>query len=363
MGADSPVTKHQGSRWASVVGLGMLAVLVAGIGLAMAGARRPERYVVSPPSIRPSATVTPATSPPPTRGPVTGLGFSVVDDPAMHRVVLFGGVDGSDKTWLWDGERWTSRAPASSPPSRSAAAAAYDPASHEVMLYGGEGPLPTAQMFNDTWAWNGAMWRRLDSGLNGPPAGGGAQMAWDNTRNEMVLVTYNRTLTSAETWTWTGSRWARQMLGNLTAVVFGAVMTYDPESKAVLLISPAISDNAHSVAAEWDGSTWRVLVSVGPAVDGVALDSQVNGLVGCGSTTYSAAFAVQASCWQWTGTGWLPLQEAVAPTAAGATIAAEIDDVDHSQLLMFGWLAPNVQGTSQPVRVWAWDGVSWMLLA
>ena len=45
------------------------------------------------------------------------------------------------------------------------------------------------------------------------------------------------------------------------------------------------------------------------------------------------------------------------------TIAAEVDDVDRAQLLMIGWLVPPVQNQAQPLYVWAWDGVTWMLLA
>ena len=45
------------------------------------------------------------------------------------------------------------------------------------------------------------------------------------------------------------------------------------------------------------------------------------------------------------------------------TVAAEVDDVDRAQLLLIGWLVPPVENQAKPVYVWAWDGVTWRLLA
>jgi hypothetical protein len=347
------------------VGLGAIAILAAGIGLAIEAAQHPRSHLVQLPSPTPSGTVAPIPTPP-ASGPVTGSGVSVADDPATHRVVLFGGVDSSNKTWLWDGRQWTSTTPPSSPPNRAGAAAAYDPASRVVMLFGGSGPAvgQVAQLFNDTWAWSGSTWRRLNSGgVRGPPVGDGAQMAWDDTRHQMLLVTYAETLTAAETWIWDGSSWQHQPSGNIAASAFG-VMAYDPASHAVVRVSPLIGDNSHSATFTWNGSAWRALVTDGPQLDGIALDPMVNGLVACGSSTYSTFFAVNASCWQWTGRNWFPEQESVPLTAnRSATIEAEIDDVDRGELLIVGWLVSPAQGAPQPLYIWTWDGIRWMLVA
>jgi len=141
-------------------------------------------------------------------------------------------------------------------------------------------------------------------------------------------------------------------------------MGYDPESHAVVLVSPVIGDNSHTATFRWSGSRWDPIVTSGPPVEEIAIDPLVHGLVACGPTTYSTAFAVQASCWQWTGTNWFPEQESVpsSPTRS-VTIEAAVDDIDRAELLLIGWLVPPIPNEAQPLYVWAWDGVTWMLLA
>ena len=366
MGTEGTNANHRRSRWVPAAGLGATAVLVAGVGLAIAATRHPRSPSIPPPSPTASATPAPIPTPPPA-GPVTALGVSVADDPATHRVVLFGGVGSTNKTWLWDGRHWTSITPRSSPPNRAGAAAAYYPTTHVVMLFGGTGPMlgQAVQQFNDTWAWTGTTWLRLNTGgAHGPPIGDGAQIAYDDGRQQMLLVTYNGTLTAAETWIWNGSSWRHQPNGNLAATVFGATMAYDTESRAVVLVSPVIGDNSHTATYRWNGSSWDAMVTSGPSVDVIAVDPLEHALVGCGASTYSTAFALNATCWQWTGRDWVPAQASL-PSAANrsVTIEAEVDDVDREQLLIIGWLVPPVQNEAQPLYVWAWDGVTWMLLA
>jgi hypothetical protein len=365
VGTEGTTANHHRSRWPPAVGLGAIAVLVAAVGLAIAAAQHPQGPLIPRPS--PVASATPSPFPTPAAaGPVSALGASVADDPATHRVVLFGGVDSTNKTWLWDGRHWAPATPPGSPPNRAGAAAAYDPATRVVMLFGGSGSTPgqAARLFNDTWAWNGITWRRLDSGgRTGPFVGDGGQMAWDAARADMVLVTSAGTLTDGETWTWDGTRWVREAHGDLAAIVVDGTMTYDPVSQMVLLVTPAIGNNAHTTTFGWNGSTWHLVVTDGPQLDGLAMDTHVGRTVACGSVTSSAVFAVQASCWEWAITGWFPLQTAFSPkSATSVTVAAEVDDVDRAQLLLIGWLVPPAQNQAQPLYVWAWDGVKWRLL-
>lgn len=360
MESDTRDEESHGLRWQGTTGLIAVAVLVAAVGVAIASVQRP-RAVAIPPAPNKSPMTTPVPTPVPA-GPVTGLATSIADDPATHRVVLFGGVGSSDKTWLWDGRRWTSVTPDASPEPRSGAAIAYDPATRLVMLFGGQGLGKDAQ-FNDTWAWNGTTWRRLDSGGPvGPFVGEGGQMAWDAARDQMILVTSAGTLTDGETWRWGGTHWVRDTHGNVNAAVVDGTVAYDPATKTVLLVTPATANGDRSATFGWNGSTWHTLVADGPQLIGLADAVQVDGLVACGPATSSTAVAVQATCWEWASTEWYQLQEAIT-TAAGTpvTVAGEVDDADRGELLMIGWLVAPVPNNPQPLYVWAWDGTKWTL--
>src|SRR6202043_3229304 len=96
VGAEGTNANHRRSRWVPAAGLGAIAVLVAGVGLAIAAARHPRSPSNPPPSPTASATPAPIPTPRPA-GPVTAWGVSVADDPATHRVVLFGGVGSTNK--------------------------------------------------------------------------------------------------------------------------------------------------------------------------------------------------------------------------------------------------------------------------
>ena len=188
MDAEHPTGNQRDTRRAALRLVAVAAVVaVAGVAFSLL----PHAKTVPP-----VATIAP-TLPPLTPAPVIGLGFSVAADPAAHAIVVFGGLNSGDRTWLLNDQSWTLAHPRSSPADRSGAAAAYDPATKMVMLFGGT--LAAGKGANDTWGWNGTTWRRLDSGSNGPPAGQGAQMAWDATAGDMVLVTNGETMNTAET--------------------------------------------------------------------------------------------------------------------------------------------------------------------
>jgi hypothetical protein len=317
-------------------------------------------------TVAPVATVAP-TLPPLTPYPIVGLGFSVAADPAAHQVVLFGGVNSSDRTWLLNDQSWTIATTRTNPPARSGALAAYDPVDKRVMLFGGT--LADSKGVNDTWAWNGSTWLRLDSGgANGPPPGQGAQMAWDVATGDMVLVTNGETMYSAETWTWidsqSGSHWHRQPLGGIAVSVYGDLMAYDANSKTVLLVAPATIDGTSSLDAEWDGTAWQILTRNGPGVGAMAYYAPDNALFACGVATYSETVEVVSDCWDWLGSAWREKVLAVPPPDSKQIILeAEVWDTDNSRLIMFGWLIRAIPGQPQPLHVWSWDGEQWLQVA
>jgi hypothetical protein len=84
--------------------------------------------------------------------PMVGLGGS-------GGLLMFdGGVSqGTASTWVWQNAQWTPAA-TTGPPLRNGHALAYDATRNVVVLFGGFRP---GQDFSDTWEWNGQRWNEM----------------------------------------------------------------------------------------------------------------------------------------------------------------------------------------------------------
>jgi hypothetical protein len=125
-------------------------------------------------------------------------------DPADDYVLLFGGRNaGSTRfadTWTYAGGLWTQRSPAVSPSNRLWDSMAFDPALGKVVLYGGDF---FGAFMNDTWTYGGGIWTDLTAQLPGaPPALGDAGMVYVAGWNAVLLFGGQSFFpeTSGETW-------------------------------------------------------------------------------------------------------------------------------------------------------------------
>ncbi len=187
---------------------------------------------------------------------VTGVGApsprvdaSMVYDPALTRVILFGGAwwtwdpsggiywggVGAD-TWAFDGatDSWTQLHPIRSPPARSAASIAYDSKAERVLLFGG---YNGSAFFDDTWAFDYANDTWVDlTGAVAPSPRLGAAITYDAAADRTVLFGgYNGSASFGETWwfdydvrTWTQrSPSTSPSPRYLSAFVFNPVVGWD----------------------------------------------------------------------------------------------------------------------------------------
>jgi hypothetical protein len=347
---DEPPGQPPGSKWKIAAALIVLIAVTGAVGAVVAILQRSLKP--SPPRPTPTATPFPFPFPPTpvTGGPVLGFGFSAADDPATHQVVVFGGVDSYDTTWLWDGPRWSLARPLASPPGRFGAAAAYDPVTQVVMLFGGR--LAPGQIENDTWAWSGTNWSEINTGTDGPPAGEGALMAWDDATRQMVLVTSFAFSGKSTTWVWAGNHWLPRPSRDLPEGAFGDGMSFDPASHTLLFVSAIPPNGAGTSTWLWDASGWRKLhADVAATPCGVALDPVSGHLLLCGTTLGGSG----AQLWSWSGAAWAPLRDSQLPIQPEAATT----DLNHGQLLIFGSLIQPNQGSPQPLEVWWWSGHGW----
>jgi hypothetical protein len=100
----------------------------------------------------------------PTKRSTVGIAY----DAGLRKVVMFGGTDSDDTTYLWDGRTWSRADPPTSPRPRWAPGMAWDPTRGQVVLFGGrQYRHPWGYRdFGDTWIWDGTDWKCL---LGCPP--------------------------------------------------------------------------------------------------------------------------------------------------------------------------------------------------
>jgi hypothetical protein len=335
--------------------VGVIAAAAAA-GLAISTAQRPPGPA-PPPRPTPSAAPTPVP-----QGPISGIGFTVADDPATAQVMLFGGVDNYANTWIWTGSRWGLAQPVTSPPGRIDAAAAYDPQTRQLLLFGGRhAPYTSGPSLNDTWAWNGFTWQELDRGTGGPPPGEGASMAWDEALSEMVLVTAAGNAPGGDqTWTWSGRHWMLKIHGAVAPSAFDLPMAFDPLTRSLIAEgcchAPVSQLGALDTTWRWDGERWHQLAGTAEPLPGssLALDPSAGRveLCNCGPML---ALPVLAS---WTGQTWELMNVARLPIEP----VAEITDATHGQLVIVGSALPSNPYVAQPVHLWSLSGSAWRQL-
>ncbi len=87
------------------------------------------------------------------------VNFAVANDDAQGGLVELGA---NSDTWFWNGSAWTAQNPATAPPARYGEALAYDPVNRQLILFGGQVLNPPSWSgMNDTWAWDGHVWKQV----------------------------------------------------------------------------------------------------------------------------------------------------------------------------------------------------------
>jgi hypothetical protein len=150
--------------------------------------------------------------------------------------VLFGGFAGRDwqlnDTWLWDGKTWII-AEGKGPPAMGGANIAFDPSSGSLILLGGR----THEYLTDTWAWDGKSWRAF-SPHGFPPYG--CSLAYSAAVGKLISSGGTRSKDpnepgSQETWAWDGMNWSEVSFGPAPPERLYAAMAADPSGKVILL--------------------------------------------------------------------------------------------------------------------------------
>ncbi|MBX3377982.1 MAG: hypothetical protein KF678_13380 [Phycisphaeraceae bacterium] len=137
----------------------------------------------------------------PAQGPNEPAGSTMVFDAARARIILAAAGLGPNAPMLifeYDGVSWTQRPSTNAPPARQRAAAAFDPIRRRLILTGG---LTGSQLIaKDTWEWDPttAEWSRRAEYL--PWIRPTPSMAWDSARGKAVLIGRPNVASDIEVW-------------------------------------------------------------------------------------------------------------------------------------------------------------------
>ncbi len=276
-------------------------------------------------------------------------------------------------TWLWDGHRWTEVDVPAPPPARHAPSLAYDERRRVVTLFGGESDegsrctTGSGVYCSDTWEWDGEAWTRRWPATT-PPARASAPMVHDPVRGVSVLLggaCSGGGRRCDELWEWDGEAWRLPEGVGGPGPRSDAAMAPEPLLGSALLFGGL--DRGESALADtwrWDGASWTELsVEGGPPArfsHGVAHDPLSGGLLlfgGCAEhrrNPYLRCRRPLGDTWTWDGDAWRAVHPAQAPSPRqGFGIATA---PGGAGVVLFGGqdAVPTLWGDT-----WTWDGASW----
>jgi len=279
----------------------------------------------------------------------------MVDDEAEGVVLMFGvAPDGSPVTETWDGQRWTSRQSASSPPASEGVALAYDAARSQVLLFGGTvAGSPSAQ----TWTWKGGSWTEQHPSASPPPRAE-ASAAFDAVSRVVLLFggccsgeQYAPMLLD-DTWGWDGTTWAQRHPSAGPPARQGASLVDDPGRHRLLLFGGSLQGKTSqsSDTWAWDGHQWATLAPArSPAPD--ASGSAAAPHHASGRVLLFLGYGAAAQTWTWNGATWSLLPVDFGPPARTRWVAAE--DLARGRVVLFDVVESAAQ-------TWTWDGTAWL---
>lgn len=198
-------------------------------------------------------------------GPLDGPALAY--DPLEHRVIMFGGLASyspfsyTNLTWFYSGGSWTSAHLNPSPAARLAGSMVYDPDLGGVVLFGGynNSDPSGSTLLNDLWLYKLGNWSRI-AATNPPPVRTWASLAYDSTHHDIVLYSGLNGLSQCigDTWTFTGGSWTHVAVpsGGPTGLCAPAV-GYDTDLGRIVLTGGMTSAQVASTGTWWfNGTAW-----------------------------------------------------------------------------------------------------------
>ena len=246
---------------------------------------------------------------------------------------------------------WTQLAPASSPIPRTSHAMAYDTTRQRVVLFGGMG----GGLLGDTWEWDGFTWLPWTPSMPwvGPSVRYSHAMAYDAARQKVVLFGGTGGGYHGDTWQWDGTNWIQSTPAVSPSARDQHAMAYDAARQRVVLFGGYDGSSVVGDTWEWDGTNWTQLAPASSpsarSTHAMAYDAARQRVVLFGGYGGGGYFG---DTWEWDGSTWVPGFSATYPNARGDHAIAY--DAARQKVVLFGGGWPALGDT------WEWDGTNWM---
>lgn len=213
-------------------------------------------------------------------------GAELAYDPNLQKVILFGGSPywgwpENPSTFVWDGSNWN-LASSSGPIGRVRHAMATDVSRSKVVLFGGHHRLESGSSIRlqDTWEWNGSGWLLVSPQVS-PPVSYGAAMAYDTTREVMLLFGGAAPFVQ-DTWEWDGANWTLRLMQGSPSPRWSAV-AYDSSNSTLVLfggnatVLPTVASSQTPSGQSSLGETYLFVSDNAPPTTTATLSSAENG--------------------------------------------------------------------------------------
>ncbi len=229
-------------------------------------------------------------------------GHAMVFNDESGKIMLFGGRNYSEifrDTWEWDGNKWTMASNIGAQ-KREPYAMAYDAKNRKVILL----------LSGVTWEWHGNKWTRHN--VSGPAKRMHHTMAYDIVREKVILfggLVSKKTgyVCSNDTWEWDGSIWKEITISNSKpSPRWGQTMIYHGRRKKIILFGGFdYKDNCLNDLWEFNGKKWHQLVNDGllpppRGFHGMAYDSMRDKIVLFGGKAQPQKwYQIYNDTWEW----------------------------------------------------------------
>ena len=182
-------------------------------------------------------------------------------------------------------------------------------------------------------------------------------VAYDDLRGHVLLFGGLNSGLSSDLWSWDGVAWRLISTGGIKR--YGAKMAFDNNRGVAVVYGGTGTGGLVSSTAEWDGSKWRNLAPM-PGRKGrfdhtIAYDSKRGRVMVFGGHIVSSWW-YSDELWAWNGVSWSLVASGTIPSRSEHVMC--YDDA-RDRLVVFGGGGPGGAYND----TWEWDGVQWRLRA